>query len=101
MKRFLLIIFFLPLFISWIITVLLYLLLNKFYPAPIWNWKNIYLINGNVNLKFEIKDQNNSSSIIEYLAQENKLRVFSRHKENVIKTEAKLEDINKEYSSDV
>lgn len=64
MKRLILIILFFPLLISWIITVLLFLLLNKLYPAKIWNWKNVYLINGNEDFDLKIIDDGNGSETL-------------------------------------
>jgi hypothetical protein len=64
MKKLVLKIIFSPLLLLWIIIVPLFKLLNKFYPAPIWNWRGIYLVDTNQDINLKIKDDTEGSEAI-------------------------------------
>lgn len=54
---------FLPLLLSWVITVLLFKLLNRFQNVPVWNWKGVYLLDSSKDIKFKVEDDTEGSEV--------------------------------------
>jgi hypothetical protein len=53
-----------PLPLLWIVIVHLFKLLNTFYPAQIWNYKGVYLIDTSKDITFKIKDSTEDAKAV-------------------------------------